>query len=307
MSRPAVGAVVPREVPPEGVVARARAAEAAGLDELWVVEDCFWSGGVAQAAAVLAATERIPVGIGILPVPLRNPALAAMELATLARLHPGRLHAGFGHGVESWMRQVGARPRDRLVALEETLEAVRALLRGEQVTRAGRHVHLDGVALEFPPAEPPLVSAGALGPRSLEIAGRAADGVVIAEPSAPAFVRWARERVGAPGARVTVYAWFCLDDDPARAREALRPSLRGWLERPERALQRDVLDVDDADLAALSDHVVDLLVVAGDAAGCAARLRALGDAGADAVALFPLPGREDEQLRRLGAEVLPHL
>ena len=50
----------------------ARRAEAAGFDELWVVEDCFYSGGVAAAAAALAATARVRVGIGILPAAARN-------------------------------------------------------------------------------------------------------------------------------------------------------------------------------------------------------------------------------------------
>ena len=49
-----------------------------------------------------------PVGVGLLPVPLRNPALLAMELATVARLWPDRLVATLGHGVLEWMGQVGA-------------------------------------------------------------------------------------------------------------------------------------------------------------------------------------------------------
>src|SRR3712207_6924974 len=43
------------------------------------------------------------------PVPLRNVALTAMELATLGRLFPGRIRGGVGHGVQEWMAQVGAR------------------------------------------------------------------------------------------------------------------------------------------------------------------------------------------------------
>jgi alkanesulfonate monooxygenase SsuD/methylene tetrahydromethanopterin reductase-like flavin-dependent oxidoreductase (luciferase family) len=40
----------------------------------------------------------LQVGVGLLPVPLRNPALAAMEIATVARLFPGRFRPGLGHG-----------------------------------------------------------------------------------------------------------------------------------------------------------------------------------------------------------------
>ena len=87
----------------------AAAADAAGLAQLWVWEDCFKESGIATATAILATTSRLTVGIGLLPVPLRNVALTAMEIATLARLFPGRLTAGVGHGVLDWMGQVGAR------------------------------------------------------------------------------------------------------------------------------------------------------------------------------------------------------
>ena len=95
----------------------ARSLERLGYDELWVVEDCFAYGGLTAAATALARTQRLAVGVGLLPATVRNPAIAAMELATLASLYPGRLRAVVGHGVESWMRQIGARPRDRLVVL----------------------------------------------------------------------------------------------------------------------------------------------------------------------------------------------
>ena len=49
----------------------------------------------------------VRVGIGLLPVPLRNLALAAMEIATLARLFPDRFVPAIGHGVLDWMGQVG--------------------------------------------------------------------------------------------------------------------------------------------------------------------------------------------------------
>src|SRR3954451_3272060 len=159
-------------LPPERLVEQAQAAQAGGARELWLWEDCFLTGGIAATAAALAATERIVVGIGILPAPVRNAAFAAMELATLARLHPGRLHAGLGHGIAEWMRQVGAKPASQLTLLEEMTVAVRALLRGETVDTEGRYVRLRGVALAHPPATVPPVSLGVLGPKSLRLSGR---------------------------------------------------------------------------------------------------------------------------------------
>ena len=111
----------------------ARRLEDGGVDQLWVIEDCFFTAGVSLAAAALAATERLTVGIGILPAVARNPAITAMELATLAQLGPGRLIAGIGHGVQDWMEQIGARTPSPLTTLEEVLTAVRRLLRGDPV------------------------------------------------------------------------------------------------------------------------------------------------------------------------------
>src|SRR3954469_6657833 len=108
MTAPTTGVVFRPQQPPEALRAAVLAAEQAGVEELWLWEDCFLEGGLTTAAAALAWSSRITVGIGLLPVPFRNPALAAMELATRARMFPGRLAVALGHGVQDWMRQVGA-------------------------------------------------------------------------------------------------------------------------------------------------------------------------------------------------------
>ena len=124
------------------------------MAQLWLWEDSFFEGGIASAAAALAWTSRLQVGIGLLPVPLRNPALTAMEIATVARLFPGRFLPGLGHGVLDWMAQAGAAVASPMTLLREYTAAVRALLAGERVSTEGRYVRLDGVALEWPPREP---------------------------------------------------------------------------------------------------------------------------------------------------------
>ena len=108
-STPTLAAIFTPDLPPERLGAVASAADAAGLAQLWIWEDCFKESGIATATAILATTRQVTVGIGLLPVPLRNVALTAMEIATLARLFPGRLTVGVGHGVLDWMSQVGAR------------------------------------------------------------------------------------------------------------------------------------------------------------------------------------------------------
>nr|WP_311132415.1 LLM class flavin-dependent oxidoreductase [Nonomuraea gerenzanensis] len=186
-----------RGLPPEQLIPFARALDETSVADLWVVEDLGWTGGLTSAATALAVTSRLRVGLGIAPAPLRNPMLLAMELGNLARVHPGRFAAGIGHGVQDWMRQVGAAPASPLTLLEETVTAVRALLRGETVTLHGKAVHLDGVSLVHPPAEPPPVLTGVKRPRSLALSGRVAQGTIVPEGVGPEQVPGILETIGA--------------------------------------------------------------------------------------------------------------
>jgi alkanesulfonate monooxygenase SsuD/methylene tetrahydromethanopterin reductase-like flavin-dependent oxidoreductase (luciferase family) len=157
-----LAAICRPSVPPERLRDLARAAEGCGLEELWLWEDCFWGGAASATAAVLAWTERLRVGIGVLPVPLRNVALTAMEAAMLHRLFPGRVIVGVGHGVQDWM---------------------------------GRYVRLDDVALGWPPAPAPAIFAAAAGPRTLRLSGELADGTVLDSSITPAGLREARQLI----------------------------------------------------------------------------------------------------------------
>lgn len=164
------------------------------MAELWLWEDCFLEGGLTSATAALAWSERLHVGIGLLPVPLRNPAVAAMEIATVARMFPGRFLPALGHGVLDWMGQVGARAASPMTLLREHTAAVRALLNGATVDVDGRYVHLERVALDWPPAQVPPVIVGARGPKTVRLAGEVGDGVLLDSGVTPEQVRAAVEQ-----------------------------------------------------------------------------------------------------------------
>ncbi len=61
---------------------------------------------------------------------------------------------------------------------------------------SGRYVHLDSVALDWPPAEPPTLLLGGRGPKTIALAGEVSDGVLLDSVSDPDVVRRARELVG---------------------------------------------------------------------------------------------------------------
>jgi alkanesulfonate monooxygenase SsuD/methylene tetrahydromethanopterin reductase-like flavin-dependent oxidoreductase (luciferase family) len=187
-----LGVVFLPQLAPERLREVAEAADEAGLEELWLWEDCFFESGIASASAALAWTERLRVGIGLLPVPLRNVALTAMEIATMQRLFPGRVRVGVGHGVQSWMGKVGARVASPMSLLREHLGALRALLDGQELTTSGRYVKLEKVKLDWPPDSSPELLAGATGPVSLRLSGELADGTILTAGTSPEGVRRAR-------------------------------------------------------------------------------------------------------------------
>lgn len=76
---PDIGVMFRCQWTPELLPGYARWAETGGFDELWLVEDCFFAGGVASAATALAVTERIKVGLGIVPAIARNALLPVLE------------------------------------------------------------------------------------------------------------------------------------------------------------------------------------------------------------------------------------
>ena len=289
-----------RERPPEDLIGYVRTAETLGLDEVWIVEDCFWAGGLTAVSAALASTDRISVGMGITPAVARNAATTAMELAGIARLFPERFTAGFGHGLASWMRQIGAFPPSPLVALEETIDAVRRLLDGELVNVEGRHVHLHDVRLVFPPMKRPPIVVGVTGPKGIAVTARVADGLLLPEGSSPAYVRAAVQRLGRPASCV-VYVLFSVDDDSEVARAKVAGAVDEFAsgDVDGRLAKLGVVET------VLAADRIDRYAVAGTPVDCARAIDALVAAGATSVVVVPQPLDHEAQLRRFAADVLP--
>jgi alkanesulfonate monooxygenase SsuD/methylene tetrahydromethanopterin reductase-like flavin-dependent oxidoreductase (luciferase family) len=161
----------------------AEPAEEGGLDAVWVC-DHFLSGrtgrpaegiheGWSLTAALAAATERVQVGQLVTCVSFRNPGLLAKMATTSDAISGGRLVLGIGAGWYDPEYDAFGYPTDhRLSRLEEALEIIVPLLRGERVTFAGRyHSATDAVLLPRPEREIPILLAGD-GPRLLQLTAR---------------------------------------------------------------------------------------------------------------------------------------
>jgi len=309
-SAPALGVIFHPTYPPETLADYARRAESAGFDELWLWDDCFLPGALTSAAIALSATRRIKVGIGLMPATVYHPLFAAMEITTLARAFPDRILPGFGHGLGTWMKQIGAAPKSSLTALDETLSTVRRLLNGERVTKHGAHVNMNQVQMKLIPDSVPPLLMGAMGQRTLRLSGRVADGTILPSMSSPAYVRWAQEHVrsgmmqaGRTDHRMVVYLDVKVNQDAEVARSAMRRWIAERLPWADVQLKplgieeevREFVLMHDSDVLAqnIPDAWVDALSAAGTPEQAVDSIQCWMAAGVDSLVLQPLNGDPD--------------
>lgn len=175
----------------DAVIALAVTAEEAGLELLGVQDHPYVADFVDTMSLighVLSRTERIHVFPDVANLPLRPPAMLAKTAASLDLLSGGRFELGLGAGASQ--RAVTAMdgprrtPGEALAALEEGIGIIRAMWRaGETVRAGGNHHRVHGVHAGPAPAHDIGIWIGSVGPRSLALTGRLADGWAAPIPS----------------------------------------------------------------------------------------------------------------------------
>jgi len=214
---------------------QARAAEAAGATTFWVSSHLFLRDPFTSAAVVLEATQSARVVLMAVSPYAIHPLHIAMAAATLDELAPGRVTLCLGMGVPVDLADAGIEARSPLRMLEESVHAVRLLLSGETAPYAGQVIRLRGRRMAMGRHAVPIFLAVSR-PRTLELAGRIADGVVLSTASSVEYVRWSLDHVdrGAAGRRVhragLVYAYVA--DRPAEALGRFRRQLGITLRAP---------------------------------------------------------------------------
>jgi 5,10-methylenetetrahydromethanopterin reductase len=308
------------------------------LARLWVADEQFLRDPWVQLGAIAAVTSRVSIGICVTDPYIRHPALTATAAATLQELSGGRAILGLGAG-STGFSALGLTPRAPASAVTECIELCRRLWsEPHPFSYEGQHVRFFDAALDFKPPSPIPIYVAARGPKMLAAAARHADTVLIGS-----FVHGlgfeyclTRIRDAEPGrsqklARLRKACWIYLSVSPD-ADAAQRGAARGLalaLRSSHRLLTEigyeipgQILDfvertrhswsADEVDwvVARLPRVLIDDLTVAGDAAGCIAKLRTLEEQGIEEVAILPFApagGTERDTVERLLTDVAPSL
>ena len=219
-----------------------------------------------------------------------------------------------------------------IAALRDSVAIVRGMLRGETVRYNGRVFSADGARLGFPAprADLPLYLA-AMGPQSLRLAGRIADGVIISNMVPPAHAAEvigiacnAAEAAGRPSPEIVQYVPCVARPDRLEARNAVKPAIAGMLTafwpagddwqphreasvrasgipRGEFAAALTRLRAGEAATSVLDDRFVDAFSLAGTADDCLRRARAYGDVGVTELGLGFVGARPEADIGYFGA------
>ena len=155
----------------------------AGLDHITVGDHISFHGGtgfdgMVSATSVLSSHDTLSVIIGVYLLGLRHPMLAARQIATLSQIAPGRLVLGAGVGGEdrSEISNSGVDPSTRGRRLDETLEVLRAVLTGEEVTHHGEFFTLDRARILPAPQPAVPILIGGRGESAIRRTARYGDG-----------------------------------------------------------------------------------------------------------------------------------
>jgi len=170
------------------VAATVRRAEEHGFDYAWIPDSqMLWRDTYAAMALAAAQTESITLATGVTNVRTRNPAVVASAINTIAEIAPGRVALGMGAG-DSSVKLISVAPSTR-AHLRESVSTIRRLLDGEMVTFGERAARLYRAQGRVP------IYLAANGPRTLELAGEIADGIITLGGIAPAPLIAARNAV----------------------------------------------------------------------------------------------------------------
>ena len=287
------------------------------IGQHWLSYPTVWPQPIPMLARLAPETGSMQLKTSVLLLPLLNPVDVAESLATLDHLCHGRLAVGVAVGYrEDELRTVGLSRRDRAPKLEESIDLLKRLWAGEEVTFDGRYTRVECGRMGFRPFQqphPPL-EMGAQSERATRRAARLVDGVFFGPQVAWADIKtlagiYREEREMTQPTPGTLGASRCLmlgtskEDAARRARAYLTKTFdmyKSW-SMQESGMVRLQLD-DRIDLEDWTVH--------GSAADCVEVLqRAESEFGLEGIgftiySLPPSPEERIEYLQRIAEEIV---
>jgi 5,10-methylenetetrahydromethanopterin reductase len=267
---------------------------------LWYTDVRFARECFIGMAAVAARTSKIRLGPGVCDPYSRHPSATASCIATLDEMTGGRAVLGLGTGGQG-LRELGIEQKLPVAAMRETVQMIRALLRGETVDMQGKVISLGSARLDFQPVRSEIpVYFATHGAQITKLAGQIADGVLIANTLNPKAFEFyltqldegmakANRPSGAVDIGLRVEACISEDDDAAFAVMRRRVASRVLSQYPhweyldaiglklpdafiEIAKRPDAKKAADEAAGVMPREVVESMVLAGNAERCAQQL-----------------------------------
>jgi 5,10-methylenetetrahydromethanopterin reductase len=163
---------------PDEFVATVKIIEELGYDSLWLTDSSLHARYVFAYLTLAAVnTTRLRIGTAVTNPLTRHPAMIASALATIDEIAHGRAILGIGVG-DRPLEALGFPPAS-LRRLEDSVGAIRRLWAGETLATSVGEIPFKQAHLRIPSRADLPVYISASGPRTLELAGRISDGVIL--------------------------------------------------------------------------------------------------------------------------------
>jgi len=294
---------------PTHLLGSAKKAENSGFRRIWLVE-VYETDVLALASALAQSTKRIGIAAGVVNSYLRLPFLLAMASATVSDLSRGRFTLGIGRGFPPMRYRNTSESNSSLTQFQETVQIVRELLTGRSVTFQGKLFSVSDLGLGVPPSHPVKVYSAGMGPGTVELAAKHADGVLLMLTTR-GFVRKAKSIINEALAKrkdppstfpIACHLVTCVSRNRKEAEVAAKRTLATYITiAPYRdsikrlGFAQEVQEIEEAIKSRgvesasekLSEEMLDEFMVYGTPADCRTKIATYVDEGVDEPIVYP--------------------
>jgi len=292
------------------IIAAAKIAEKLGYDDIWLA-DTGNLDALTLSALLLSQTQQMRIGIAVVPVFPRTPAVLGATVATLEQIAPGRFILGIGSSSKTMMEGWhGVEFKKPLTRVRETLALLRQIFAGEKTHFDGELIHSHNYRTSAAPIATPIYVA-ALRSNMLEMAAEFADGIILnlfprtALPKIMEHIRIGAEKAGRDPASIEIVCRYqvAVTDDPATARARMRKGFvpyfatsvynqfldwTGYKQAAEEILAGWQTGDRERTSRGFSDELIDSIAIIGSAQECRQRIDEYAEAGINTHIITPL-------------------